>query len=60
MKKTYINPETIVVDLMPVRRFMLETSESLPDPGEGQFTKGYSDAGSSDNTGSKNIWDEEW
>ena len=60
MKKTYINPETIVVDLMPVRRFMLETSESLPDPGEGQFAKELYDTDSSDNTGRKNVWDEEW
>ena len=60
MKKTYINPETIVVDLISRVGFMENISQHDEMGEEGQFTKGYSDAGSSDNTGSKNIWDEEW
>ena len=60
MKKTYINPETIVVELMHAGRIMMYVSEGMGDDGEGQFAKELYDTDSSDNTGRKNIWDEEW
>ena len=58
MKKTYINPETIVVELMHAGRIMMYVSEGKSD--EEQFAKELYDTDSSDNTGRKNVWDEEW
>lgn len=60
MKKTYINPETIVVELMHAGRIMMYVSEGMGDDDEGQFAKELYDTDSSDNTGRKNVWDEEW
>ena len=60
MKKTYINPETLVVDLMPRVGFMenISTHPSEGSDGEG-LVKGHV-ADDDASAGSKNIWDEEW
>ena len=60
MKKTYINPETIVVELMHAGRIMMYVSEGMGDSGEGQFAKELYDTDSSEDTRSKKIWDVEW
>lgn len=57
MKKTYIIPNTIVVNLsmtMPLATSM----SGYDEVGSGQLTKEYTDEGSS--TGSTNTWDDEW
>lgn len=57
MKKTYINPETIVVQLMPTTA-MLQAS----NPNVQVSTSGSVDAASVDTKGVSdvNVWDEEW
>ena len=57
MKKTYIIPNTIVVNLSTT----MPLATSMPgydEVGSGQLTKEYTDEGSS--TGSTNTWDDEW
>lgn len=60
MKKTYIIPETLVVDLMPKVEFMQNMSANPGDDSETEgLVKGHV-ADDDASAGSKNIWDEEW
>lgn len=57
MKKTYISPETIVVRLMPTN---IIANSLLTTPDDELVPSGQAGGVKEDNSGSKNIWDEEW
>ena len=58
VKKTYINPEIIVVRLMPTTAML----QAVSNPSVTVSTNGSVDAGEVDTKGVSdvNVWDEEW
>ena len=59
MKKTYITPEIFSIILDPKLPY-LQLNVISAEGDEGQFTKEYGSADGTTDSGSKNIWDEEW
>ena len=60
MKKTYIIPEALVVNLLANAPVLTDTSVHDDVLGEEALVKEHGEAGNSSIGGGKSIWDEEW